>query len=112
MRRTIWGFTAFALVLIAINLSAQVAYYPPVPPYSNLTRPPVKDPKAVEAVRGAITALGGAAAIGQTRAWQLHGQYQRTTKSGNETGSITWEQSDSEFRVQTAGPSGTNVVVT
>jgi hypothetical protein len=99
--------------LVSTNLRAQVAYYPPVPPYSNLMRrAPVKEPRAVQVVQTAITALGGAAGIGQIQTWQLQGQSQRSTKNGNETDTVTWEQSGSEFRVQTDGPSGTNLVVT
>jgi hypothetical protein len=105
--------TAVALVLLVTDLSAQVAVYPPVPPYSNLLlRAPVKDPQAVNVVQTAITAMGGVAVIGQIQTWQLQGQYQRTTQSGNETGTLLWEQAGAEFRVQTTGPFGTNLVLT
>jgi len=114
MRSTRFGLLLFVLVVVlSPDLFAQVANYPPVPPYSSLlVRPPTRDPQALEVLQTAITAMGGAALIGQIQSWQLQGQLQHTTTNGNEEGTFSWEAAGTEFRIQTVTPSGTNVIVT
>jgi hypothetical protein len=112
--RFAWVIHLFLLgiALFPTGLSAQVALWPPVPPYSNLVTNPVRDPKAVEVVQAAIAALGGAQVISQIQSWQVQAQTQDTIQNSTTTGKVTWEKAGKEFRMQSLTPSGTYAVVT
>lgn len=97
---------------ISPSLSAQVAMWPPVPPYSNLTAPPVRDAKAEALVQSAITAMGGAGPIGQIQNWQVQAQVIDTANSGKFSGTVLWQQAGLEFRMQSSTASGTSAIVT
>jgi hypothetical protein len=51
---------------------------------------PASDPQAVAVVQTAITALGGAAAIGQAQSWTFQAQMQGPIASGDMTETITF----------------------
>ena len=70
-------------VLASLNLAAQVAKSPSAPPL------PPSDPQAVAVVQAAITALGGAQAIGPAKNWTVQGALQGVVNSGASTDMIS-----------------------
>lgn len=115
-----------ALVVLALVVPLKAQQPSPVPPFGKA--PPVRqapvqptgsqqppqprDPQALSVVQTAITALGGATAIGAIQTWRV--QAQSSAQFNGATRAILWEQAGSEFRMAshfgTAG--GDNVIVT
>lgn len=96
MRRILFSF--IPCVLFSAILNAQVAQWPPAPPFSNQMRPTIRDPHAASVVQAALTAMGGSTVIGQAQSWQVQGQM-RGTQNANRNGAINWEMAGSEFRM-------------
>ena len=77
---------AFVLVLFtlgSLNAAAQGARAPSSLPV------PSSDPQAVTVIQAAITALGGATAIGQAKNWTVQGTLQGVVNSGASTDMIS-----------------------
>jgi hypothetical protein len=85
---------------------------PPMPP--NIQRPtspskaiwtphPIQDPRAVQVVQASISAMGGAATIGQIQTWIVQGQVQPAPGGPLPGGSMTWEVSGAESKTSFTG---------
>ena len=100
------------IAAISPTLSAQVAMWPPVPPYRNLTAPAVRDSKAEEVVQSAITAMGGAGPIGQIQNWQVRARVEDLAENGKLSGSAIWEKAGEEFRMESSNSNGDYAILT
>jgi hypothetical protein len=91
------------VVLSSGSLLAQVA----------TNSPPVRrDQNAVNTVQAAITALGGATAIGQAQSWQIRGQSQVTMPDGTSvSATFTWESNGTDFRIAATSSTSSGYLV-
>jgi len=100
----------FPLVFVVVFSASLHAQVPSIP--GTVTR----DQNALSTLQAAITALGGATAIGQAQSWQAQGQVQGTAPQGKAvtaiTGTITWEMAGSEMRIASATNAGPTAFLT
>jgi uncharacterized cupin superfamily protein len=110
------------IVVFVASANAQVPPKLPTAQYPDRTpiRPgpvnrgpfqPSRDSQAVAAVQTAITSLGGDTAISQIHDFKAQGQAQGAKGSQGMSGTITWEKSGGEFRVELANNGTSSVLV-
>jgi hypothetical protein len=75
-------FARFGL-LIFLLFGVSVRAQQPTPSQQATPAQPTSDPQAIAVVQAAITALGGAAAIGQAQSWTFQAQTQGPHSNGN-----------------------------
>jgi hypothetical protein len=95
----------FLLALVSTTASAQVR--------EGTSLPVIRDQDALNTVQAAITALGGAAAIGTVQSWQAQGQAQGVAPDGKTvSGTVTWEMAGSELRMASSTNLGQQALLT
>jgi hypothetical protein len=60
---------------------------------------PVRDAQALTIIQAAITALGGATAIGQIQSWLIQAEVQSSQEMGSTSSGLLWEKAGTEFRM-------------
>lgn len=104
------AFSFVLVLLLSVSVPAQVASQTPA---EGTPGKPFRDPRALATIQAALTALGGATAVGQPQSWQIQGQVQATDATGNSvSGTITWEMAGSEFNMSATTTKGTQSIVT
>jgi hypothetical protein len=70
-----------------------------------------RDPKALGVIQTAVSALGGTAAISQIQSWTIEAQLQGSPGNGNRSGTILWQKSGPEFRMESTTNLGDSYIV-
>ncbi len=102
-----------SVLILLLGLTSQLVLAQAPAPSPTTTSPPapVRDAQAVATIQLAITATGGAAAIGAIQSSVAQGTGVVSPDDGSGTRTFTWSQSGQDFRYENDATSGSHVFV-